>query len=111
MRVGMAKRRPSARTERRERERAAEKLVRDRERLARLEPGGAPERPIPVDSASQIEPHAVSMGCLRCEGDLRVDEHAAVSVDGASLRRVTLLCARCGSRRDVWFAIRVGLPS
>ena len=61
----MAKKRP--RTERRERERALDKLARDREKLARLELGGSAERPIELESASQVEPHARSLRCTRCE--------------------------------------------
>jgi hypothetical protein len=107
----MARRRPSARTERRERERAAEKLGRDRERLARLEPGGTPARPVVVESSSQIEPHALGMPCLRCDGVMRLDEHAAVTVDGARLRQVRTRCERCDARREVWFSIATALPS
>jgi len=106
----MARRRPSARTERRERERAADKLGRDREHLARLEPGGTPGRPVLVESASQIEPHALAMTCLRCGGEMRLDEHAAVTVEGARLRVARMRCARCGARREVWFSIAPLLP-
>jgi hypothetical protein len=111
----MTKKRP--RTERRERERALDKLGRDRERLARLEPGGTPERPVVVESASQIEPHALAMSCLRCDGEERLDEHAAVTVPASGgagevrLRVTRLRCARCGARREVWFSIAPSLPS
>ena len=107
----MAKRKPSARTERRAAERAADKLGRDREKLARLEAGGSPARPIDVESASQVEAHALGMPCLRCDGAQRLLEHAAEVVDGARLRVVRMQCARCGTRRDAWFHIAPMLPS
>jgi hypothetical protein len=107
----VSKRRPTARNLRREAARAGEKLARDRQRLARLEEGGDAERPIEVESASQIEPHALSLACLRCEGPNRLEEHAAATVEGERLRLVRLVCARCGTRRELWFRIAVKLPS
>jgi hypothetical protein len=99
------------RTERRERERAAQKLARDRERLARLDAGGAPERPIELASASQVEVHARSLGCARCGGEARVTAHEAHVVRAQSLRLVRLACPACGARREVWFRIAEPLPS
>lgn len=107
----MAKRNPTARNLRREAARAAEKLARDRERLARLEPGGDAARPVDVESASQIEPHALSAHCLRCDGPNRLEEHAAATVEGDRLRVARLVCARCGARRAIWFRIASRLPS
>lgn len=107
----VAKRKPTARNLRREAARGAEKLARDRERLARLEEGGSTERPIEVESASQIEPHALSLACLRCQGSNRLEEHAAATIDGERLRLVCLACARCGTRRELWFRIAARLPS
>ena len=66
-------------------ERDADKLTRDRERLADLEPGGDRARPIEVESASQVEPHALALTCLRCDGPNRLDEHAAI--DGLRVAR------------------------
>jgi hypothetical protein len=107
----VSKPKPRARNLRREAGRAAQKLARDRERLARLEPGGAAEHPVEVESASQIEPHAMAMTCLRCDGPNRLVEHAAVAVEGERLRLARLACAGCGARRDVWFRIAAMLPS
>jgi hypothetical protein len=107
----VAKRKPTPRNVRREAERAGEKLARSRERLARLEEGGSAERPIDVESASQIEPHAMSLACLRCDGPNRLAEHAAATVGGNRLRVVALACARCGAKRTVWFRIAATLPS
>jgi hypothetical protein len=102
---------PRPRTERREAARAQEKLARAREKLARLEPGGSPERPIALESASQVEVHASSLRCTRCDGDLRVEEHLARTIEEQRLRLVHLVCARCGARRDAWFRLEARLPS
>jgi len=103
----MAKR---SRTERREAERDAAKLARARIKLAALEPGGAPERPIEVASASIIEPQASSMACAACGAQgLRVEEHAADLP--RRLRVVHVMCQRCGTRREVFFRIGTVLPS
>lgn len=93
------------RTSRREAERAAEKLADARVKLALLEQGGSAERPIRVDSASQIELRVESMRCPRCEGELRVHEHVARVVAGHALRMVDARCKRCGHRREVWLVI------
>lgn len=96
------------RTARRESEREATKLVRARQRLAELSPGGAPDRPIVVPSSSVIETRAASQPCPLCEGDLRVEDHAARTVGGIALRVLTMVCRRCGVAREVWF--RIGSP-
>jgi len=92
-------------------QRAAGKLTRDRERLAYLEPGGDRARPIEVESASQVEPHALAFSCLACDGPNRLEDHAAVAVDGDRLRVAKLACGRCGARREVWFRLAPRLPS
>ena len=99
----MAKR---ARTDRREATRAAEKLARQREKLALLDPGGTPERPIDVTTAAVIEPHARAEPCLRCgERAARVAEHEAREIDGSRLRVVRIACPRCGAGRTLYFRI------
>jgi hypothetical protein len=105
------KKRSSPRNERRAAARDADRLARDREKLARLEEGGASEHPVEVESASQIEPHALAMRCLRCDGTNRLVEHAAETVDGARLRAARMACSRCGAARTIWFRIAVSLPS
>jgi hypothetical protein len=111
----VAKKKLSPRAERRLAARAAGKLGAARERLASLEPGGAPSRPLPLESASQVEPHALSLPCLRCGAAYRLDEHAAVPVPrdgGAEMLRVARLqCAQCGARREVWFRLTPARPN
>lgn len=102
---------PSDRAARRAAERAAEKLFAAREKLARLEPGGSPDNPIEVPSASVIEPRASAMPCLRCEGETRVVEHEATTVGEGRGRVVRTRCVRCGARREVCFRIGTVMPN
>jgi hypothetical protein len=95
----------SPRTLRREAERANAKLVRARERLALLEPGGTPVTPIAVASASVVEASARSHPCAQCGGALRIDEHAAIDNDGDRLRVVRAKCLQCGAPRVLYFRI------
>lgn len=91
-----------ARTERREAEREAHKLARNRLKLAALEAGGTPERAIDVTSASVIEVHAKSTPCAACgEPNIRIEEHEA----RGGVRELTVLCSRCGVRRKVYYRI------
>jgi hypothetical protein len=95
----------SPRALRRAQARAAEKLATQREKLARLEPGGAPDHPVRVESASQVEVHARSLRCVRCDGPYRLEEHLAETLDGQRVRVAKLVCAACGARRSVYFRI------
>jgi hypothetical protein len=90
---------------RRARARAHRKLVRDQERLARLQPGGASERPIIIDSPARVEVIAGTMPCPLCAGTLRVDEHAATTVGGVRLRVARVVCTVCRVPRSVWFRL------
>jgi hypothetical protein len=95
------------RTERRRRARDLTKLADARQKLARISPGGAPERPVVVASASVVESSAEDLGCARCEGATRAEEHDAVS----GLRRVRTRCKQCGAVRVVWLQIAARLLS
>ena len=88
-----------------------EKLVRNRERLARLEPGGSSDLPLEVSSASLIDPRASAMPCPTCLGEVRVDEHVALVVGARRLRLARVVCRTCGCRRDVYFRIGTTLAS
>ena len=101
----MASRRPRSRARRREIERAGRALARDLERIAALEPGGAPERPVPVGSPAQIEVIAARRSCPLCGGTLHVAEHAATSHGGVRLRVVRVRCTGCGVPRSIWFRL------
>jgi len=95
----------SANAERRLRTRAEEKLGRARERLARMQPGGEPGRPIDVASASVVEAQARSMACPKCLGPCQVVEHAAETMQGQRLRIAKVICNHCGSHRAIHFRI------
>lgn len=99
------------RTERRAEERAQRKLVRERERLAAAAPGGAPDRPIAVSSASVIEGHARSTPCAQCGGELDLRDHAAEIHGGRALRVTRMICRTCHAPRALWFRIEATLPS
>lgn len=100
-----------ARTVRRAIERELGALADAREKLARISDGGAPERPLTVASASIVEPRALALGCARCEGELRVESHDALSTPQGALRRVRARCRGCGAIREIWLQIVVSLPS
>lgn len=102
----MGKKRPE-RTARRQSERAARQLVRDREKLATLSPGGSPERPIAVDSAAVVEVRAQATPCPQCEGELRVGEHRSER----GLRVVAVTCTRCHVKRELWFRLVSSEPN
>jgi len=103
----MGRKRPE-RTARRQSERAARQLVRDRERLAALVPGGAPDRPIEVASSSVIEARARGQRCPQCDGSYRIVDHQAES---AALRVVEVSCQTCGVTRRLWFRIAATGPN
>jgi predicted Zn finger-like uncharacterized protein len=97
----MGKKRPE-RTARRVQERATRQLVRDREKLAALVPGGSEERPLVVTSSAVIEGRVRDTPCPQCEGELRVHDHRSI---GAGMRAVDVRCQMCGTPRTLWFRI------
>lgn len=101
----MAGKRP--RTDRRAAERAARQLVRDREKLAALSPGGSAQHPIAVESSAVVEIRAHAMPCVQCEGEYRIGEHRAVS----GLRAVDVTCTRCHVKRVLWFRLAPNEPN
>jgi len=93
------------RAARREAERASRKLGDAREKLFRLEPGGSPERPIEIPTASVVESRARALGCARCGGQTTIEDHAAVVVEAGARRRVRVRCPACRASFDVWLAV------
>lgn len=102
----MGKKRPE-RTERRVRERAARGLVRDREKLAGLSPGGSAARPIEVPSPAVIDSRVEAMRCPQCEGTYQLDDH---ETEGG-LRVVSVTCRLCHVSRRLWFRLGTSAPS
>jgi hypothetical protein len=101
----MGKRKPSPRTVRRAELRAQKALAQDLERVARLAPGGAPDRPIDVEAPTQVEPIAEASACPLCQGTLRLENHAAETHDGARLRVAHTRCVDCGVERAFYFRL------
>lgn len=99
------------RTERRAAERAAAKLSEQREKLFFASDGGSIDHPLVVESASLVEPRALSQQCPRCEGALRLISHDAVTHKGASLRAARVRCSQCASPWTMWFRIERALPN
>jgi hypothetical protein len=97
----MSRKRPE-RTARRIDERAARQLVRDREKLAALSPGGSPDRPIHVGSAAVVEVRVDALACPQCGGTYRLREHRSA---GSGMRDVDVVCRTCGAPRTLWFRL------
>jgi hypothetical protein len=104
-RASMAQKKPRGRTTRRAEARDHETWVRDVERAALLEPGGAAGRAIVIESPAQVEVHARSLRCPRCAGELRVEEHVAENGEAGRLRVARVVCATCGTRRALYFRL------
>ena len=79
--------------------------MRDQERLARLQPGGTPERPLPIESPAQVDVIAAATPCPLCGGTLRLAEHAAETLAGVRLRVAHLTCTRCRAPRALYFRL------
>lgn len=111
MAFAMAKKKLSPNAQRRAAQRAREKIADASEKLAKLEPGGAPERPLELESASLVEPHARSMPCVRCGYEVRVIEHEAKTIGERRLRIVKTKCTQCGAIRVLYIHLTTLLPS
>ena len=96
------------RSERRRDERTARSLVRDREKLAALSPGGSRERPIAVASASVVEVRVRNLACPQCGGQFKVADHRAPE---SGIREVAVRCQLCGVPRVLWFKLISVEPS
>ncbi len=106
-----AKKKLGARAARRQADRDVEKLMRDRARLAALEKGGAPDRPIQVTSASEVEIAARAVPCIQCGGIVRVEDHVAETMGAERLRVAHVSCAACGTKRSLYYRIGPSLPN
>ena len=56
-----------------------------------------------MDSASIVEPRALALGCARCAGELRLEDHRVAP--GADTRVVVGKCKRCATLREVYVSI------
>jgi hypothetical protein len=105
------KHRLSKRGLRRVAERDAVALAEDRVKLARLSPGGSPERPLEVETPSVIETRATATPCAVCEASLELRDHEIAVHEGARLRRVRLVCKQCHAPRELWFKLAPSGPN
>ncbi|HSY40242.1 MAG TPA: hypothetical protein VLA79_11960, partial [Polyangia bacterium] len=72
-------------------------------------PGGSPERPIDVASASVVETKARAIPCVQCEAiemELRGDR--ATSTARGVLRALEMVCRQCHAARAIWFRVATG---
>ncbi len=106
----MAASKPPERAARRLRGRAHAKLVQDLERLARLKPGGTPERPLEIDSPTRVDVIAQRTPCPLCDTTLRLDAHTAETVRGIRLRVAHVTCTACGTKRALYFRLAGAQP-
>lgn len=83
--------------------------MRELNRLAREQPGGAPDRPLVIDSPAVVDVRATAQPCPLCGGTLRLTAHTAEVIDGVRLRVAAVACAACGSERSIYF--RLDAPS
>ena len=86
-------------------DRAQAKLARDLEKLARMAPGGTPERAVVITSPAEVEVRARGTPCPICQGELRVDEHTAETILGTRVRVARVTCATCGRKRALYFRL------
>ena len=93
------------RRKRREQERALRKQVRRTEALAGDLPGGSPDQPIEVTSASVVEGKARATPCVQCGGALDLRGDRATSTARGVLREIALVCRLCHAPRTLWFRI------
>jgi hypothetical protein len=97
---------PRPRRQQRERQRSLRKTVRKIERLADEMPGGSPERPIDVASASVVETKARSMPCVQCGAvGMEIRGERATSTARGVLRELAMVCRRCHAGRAVWLRV------
>jgi hypothetical protein len=107
----MSFRDPRASFVRRDLARRSPTFAAEAEALARLAPGGSPDHPLELSSASQVEVRAQSTPCPICTGELRVEEHEAEVLGGRRLRVVRVRCHHCAAPRQLYFRIGTALPS
>lgn len=108
----MAKKAPrerAGRAKRRQLERVVRKSEATVDRVLGMLPGGAPENPIDVESASVIDTRAVRDPCPKCAGDSELVEHLATIVEQRRLREARVRCRQCGKERSVWFALPLSI--
>ncbi len=101
----MTERKRRGRAERRLQARTEQRLTRELDRLARMQPGGAPDRPLVIDTPAVVELRAVARPCPLCGGSLRLKAHTAEVIEDVRLRVAAVACTACGSERSLYFRL------
>jgi hypothetical protein len=96
---------PRPRRKRREQERTLLKVVKRTESLADKLPGGSPENPIEVTSASVVETRARAARCIQCDGEFDLRGDRASSTPRGVLRAIDVSCRQCHTPRTLWFRV------
>ncbi len=94
-----------ARTARRQADRDVVKHAAAARKVHLLGPGGAPDRPIELASAAQVEPDAEGQRCPVCGAGVRVESHDAVAFAGVRLRVAELRCKACHEKLRRYYRI------
>lgn len=98
---------PRPRRKQRAQDRALRKAVRRTEALAARLPGGSPDAPIEVVSASVVETKARATPCVQCGGELALRGDRATSTPRGVLREIEAACRRCHAPRTLWFRVAI----
>jgi hypothetical protein len=93
------------RAARRSLQRDVEKTRRDIDRLDALSPGGSPDRPIELESPSQVEVDAEGRPCPFCRGAVRVLSHDAEVHGKERLRVAQVECKQCHTKRARYYVL------
>jgi len=107
----MTKKPPRPRAARRAAAQANRRAVERVEKLGTQLPGGAPDQPLRVTSASVVEVRARAARCLVCDGELELRAHVSDGGSPGDLRRVELVCRACGRLRRLWFRVEPALSN
>ena len=76
------------------------------DKLVELSPGGSPERPVQLASASQVEVEALAGPCPFCGERLRLEgPHEVESHGGERLRVARLVCGACRARLSRYYRL------
>jgi len=107
----MAKKSSRPRTERRERERALKKGVRNTERMAHALPGGSRATAIELPASGLVELAVRDARCPQCNGALDLRGDRAESTARGIVREVDAICRLCHAPRRLWFRLAAKLAN
>lgn len=59
-----------------------------------------------IDTPPLVDVMATATPCPLCGGGVRLDEHAAETIDDRRLRVARVTCTTCGIAREIYFTLR-----